>query len=191
MSSWDRCGCRLAGGCEHFTADIGCLFMGETALHLPHGISRRVDREQAHRHVERAVGVGLVPVVGKIRVDNFIFLTPDKNRLLSVCFCCHCCCMMGAFKHLPGEHLNHVMTPLEGVRIEVTDDCTGCGVCTETCIFDAIEIRNGRAFHTMQCRSCGRCVTYCPNNAVTISIDNPETFAQAAEQRIERYVKVA
>ena len=33
----DHCGCRLSGECEHFTADIGCLFMGETALNLPHG----------------------------------------------------------------------------------------------------------------------------------------------------------
>ena len=187
----DRCGCRLARECEHFTADIGCLFMGETALKLPHGVSRRVTKEQAHSHVERAIGVGLVPVVGKIRVDNFIFLTPDKNRLLSVCFCCHCCCMMGAFKHLPGEHLDNVMTPLEGVHIEVTDDCTACGTCLETCIFEAITIENGKARHTAQCRACGRCVTYCPQDAVKISIENPETFTEAAKQRIESYIKVA
>lgn len=187
----DRCGCRLAGECDHFTADIGCLFMGETALKLPHGVSRRVTKEQAHRHVERAIGVGLVPVVGKIRVDNFIFLTPDKNRLLSVCFCCHCCCMMGAFKHLPGDHLDNVMTPLEGVYIEVTDDCNACGTCLETCIFDAIVIENGRARHTAQCRACGRCVTYCPQDAVKISIENPETFTEAVKMRIESYIKVA
>ncbi len=187
----DRCGCRLGGECEHFTSDIGCLFMGETALNLPHGVSRRVTREQAHRHVERAIGVGLVPVVGKIRVDNFIFLTPDKNRLLSVCFCCHCCCMMGAFKHLPGEHLDNVMTPLEGVCIEVADDCNACGTCLETCIFEAITIESGKAKHSDQCRACGRCVTYCPQDAVKITIESPETFTEAAKQRIESYVKVA
>lgn len=187
----DHCGCRLAGECEHFTADIGCLFMGETALTLPHGVSRRVTRDQAHRHVERAVGVGLVPVVGKIRVDNFIFLTPDQNRLLSVCFCCHCCCMMGAFKYLPGSHLDHVMTPLEGVTLEVTDDCIGCGKCIETCIFDAIRVENGKARHTSQCRACGRCVSYCPRNAVKIGINNPDTSIAAAARRIESYVQVA
>ena len=187
----DRCGCRLSGECEHFTADIGCLFMGETALKLPHGVSRRVTKDQAHRHVERAIGVGLVPVVGKIRVDNFIFLTPDKNQLLSVCFCCHCCCMMEAFKHLPGDHLDQVMTPLEGVLIEVTEDCTGCGTCLETCIFDAICMENGHAVHTAQCRACGRCVTYCPEDAVKISIENPDTFAEAAKERIESYIRVA
>ena len=186
----DHCGCRLAGECAHFTADIGCLFMGETALKLPRGVSRRATREEAHRHVDRAVAAGLVPVVGKIRVDNFIFLTPDKHRLLSVCFCCHCCCMMGAFKHLPGEHLDQVMTRLEGVVIEVTDRCTGCGTCVETCIFDAIDIQNRRAVHNDRCRACGRCVTYCPEKAVIIRIDNQETSFQAAMERIESYVRI-
>ncbi len=186
----DRCGCRLAGECEHFTADIGCLFMGESALKLPHGVSHRVTKEQAHRHVERAIGVGLVPVVGKIRVDNFIFLTPDKNRLLSVCFCCHCCCMMGAFKHLTGEHLDQVMTPLEGVSVKVSEDCIGCGRCLETCIFEAIHIENGKALHSSMCRACGRCVTNCPQHAVEITIANPDTFAETVKQRIESYVRV-
>jgi UDP-glucose 4-epimerase len=187
----DHCGCRLAGQCKHFTADVGCLFMGETALKLPHGVSRRVSREKAHRHVDRAIGVGLVPIVGKIRVDNFIFLTPDTQKLLSVCFCCHCCCMMGAFKHIPAEHLDQVMTPLEGARVEVSDACIGCGTCIETCIFEAIHIAGGRAVHNRQCRACGRCVTYCPHHAVTISIDNIQTFKNEVEQRIEAYLKIA
>ena len=98
--------------------------------------------------------------------------------------------MMGAFKHLPGDHLDNVMTPLEGVRIEVTDNCNACGTCLETCIFEAIEIKNGKALHTGQCRACGRCVTYCPQNAVDITIENPETFTETAKQRIESYVQV-
>jgi UDP-glucose 4-epimerase len=186
----DHCGCRMSGECAHFTADIGCLFMGETALKLPRGVSHRATKEEAHRHVDQALEAGLVPVVGKIRVDNFIFLTPDKQRLLSVCFCCHCCCMMGAFKHLPGDHLDQVMTRLEGVVIEVTDACTGCGTCVETCIFDAIDIQNRRAVHNDRCRACGRCVTYCPENAVKISIENQDTYVQAAMERIESYVRI-
>jgi UDP-glucose 4-epimerase len=187
----DKCGCRLARECKHFTHEVGCLFMGETAARLPHGVSRKVTREDAHRHVDRAVGVGLVPMVGKVRVDNFIFLTPDRGKLLSVCFCCHCCCMMGALKHIPAKHLDQVMTPLEGVRVEVTGACVGCGKCVETCIFDAIAVENGKAVHSAQCRACGRCVTYCPEGAVKISIQNPETFARQAEQRIGAYVDIS
>jgi UDP-glucose 4-epimerase len=187
----DRCGCRVARECKHFTHEIGCLFMGETATRLPHGVSRNVTREQAHRHVDRAVSVGLVPMIGKVRVDNFIFLTPDRGKLLSVCFCCHCCCMMGAMKHIPAKHLDEVMTPLEGVRIVITEGCVGCGKCVETCIFDAITVENGKAVHSPQCRACGRCVTYCPQGAVSISIRDPESSYKMAERRIESYVDIS
>lgn len=185
----NKCGCRLARKCENFTHEIGCLFMGESALNLPHGVSRRVSRETAHAHVERAAEVGLVPITGKIRIDNFIFLTPDKNRLLSVCFCCHCCCMMTSFKHISGDYLDNVMTPLEGLVIEVTEKCQGCGICIETCGFDAITIENGRAVHSDKCRGCGRCERFCPNNAIRIAITNPNAIAEA-KHRIMEYIHI-
>lgn len=185
----DNCGCRLARKCEHFTSQIGCLFMGETALHLPHGVSRRVSREDAHAHVERAAEVGLVPITGKIRIDNFIFLIPDKSKLLSVCFCCHCCCMMTALKYIPGHYLDNVMTPLEGLEIDVTSECKGCGTCIETCGFDAITIIDGQAVHSAQCRGCGRCERFCPNNAVRIAINNPNAISEATD-RINKYIHI-
>lgn len=185
----DTCGCRLAGNCEHFTSSVGCLFMGDGALTLPHGVSRQVTREEAHAHVDRAVEVGLVPMTGKVRIDNFIFLTPDKQKLLSVCFCCHCCCMMRAFKHVPAEQLDEVMPRLEGLRIVVTEACKGCGECLETCGFGAIAIEGGRARHSEQCRGCGRCERTCPNGAVRISVDQAAATAQA-KRRIESYVEI-
>ena len=185
----DKCGCRLARQCQHFTSEVGCLFMGETALNMPHGVSRRVTREQAHAHVERAVEVGLVPMTGKVRVDNFIFLTPDEQKLLSVCFCCHCCCMMTSFKHIPGHHLDQVMPRLEGLEVAVTEDCLGCGQCVETCGFGAIRIEDGHAVHNGQCRGCGRCERTCPNDAVRITINNPSATADA-KRRIESYVRI-
>lgn len=184
----DKCGCRLARKCEHHTNDIGCLFMGETALKMPHGVSRRVTKEQAHAHVDRAVSVGLIPMTGKVRVDNFIFLTPDKSKLLSVCFCCHCCCMLTSFKHIPGKYLDGMMPMIEGLEIEVSDACTGCGDCVETCGFNAITIVDGRAVHNDQCRGCGRCVTHCRQKAVSIKIANPH-YIEDVKKRIESFVE--
>ncbi len=183
----DKCGCRLANNCQNHPHDIGCLFMGESALKIPHGVSRRVTREQAHDHVERAIDAGLVPMVGKVRVDNFIFLTPDRSRLLSVCFCCPCCCMMRSFKHMPGDYLNGLMPPVEGVSVEVTDPCVGCGTCLDACGFGAITIVDGRAVHDDHCRGCGRCATYCPHEAIKITIDNPQAV-EDIKTRIESYV---
>jgi UDP-glucose 4-epimerase len=184
----DKCGCRLARKCKNFTAQVGCLFMGDTSLKLPHGVSRRVTREQAHAHVDRAIEVGLVPMTGKVRVDNFIFLTPDESKLLSVCFCCHCCCMMTSFKHIPAVHLDRLMPRLEGLTVEVTEACLGCGQCEETCGFGAITIDDGRAVHSAQCRGCGRCQRTCPNDAVRITISSP-TATEDAKRRIESYVQ--
>jgi UDP-glucose 4-epimerase len=186
----NTCGCRLAFKCKNHSHEIGCLFMGETALDMPPGISRRVTKKEAHAHVEKAIANGLVPMVGKVRVDNFIFLTPDLNRLLSVCFCCHCCCMMGFYRHIPEEHLNEMMVPIEGIEVTVTDRCKGCGTCIKTCIFKAITLENGRAVHGARCRGCGRCRRYCPNNAVELVIKNPD-FAKDVEKRIGSYVDLS
>ncbi|MBI9077207.1 MAG: NAD-dependent epimerase/dehydratase family protein [Desulfatibacillum sp.] len=185
----NECGCRFAHNCQNHTHDVGCLFMGETALDMPKGLSRKVTREEAHAHVERAISAGLVPMTGKVRVDNDIFLVKDRQKLLSVCFCCHCCCMMRYFRHVPGEHLDQVMPPVEGLEIHVTDDCVGCGTCIETCAFDAITIQNGKAVHGDICRKCGRCATACPNGAVTIQLKNPKAVKDV-KHRISQYMEV-
>ncbi len=185
----ETCGCRLAQRCEHFPDTIGCLFMGASAPALSPGTMKTVSREEAHRHVESAISTGLTPVIGKIRVDNFIFLERDRERLLSVCFCCHCCCMMGYFRHIPSRRLNEVMRPIEGLSIRVTDACAGCGACIGYCRFGAITIRDGRAVHNEFCRGCGRCERYCPNGAISITLDNPH-FKEDVIRRISTYVDV-
>lgn len=185
----ETCGCRLAQRCEHFPDSIGCLFMGATAPELSPGTMKRVGRDEAHRHVEAAIAAGLTPVIGKIRVDNFIFLERDRERLLSVCFCCHCCCMMGYFRHIPSRDLDEVMRPIEGLSIRVTDACAGCGACVDYCRFGAITIRDGRAVHSGLCRGCGRCERYCPNGAISMTLDNPR-FKDEVIRRISAYVDV-
>ncbi len=183
----DSCGCRRAQKCEHFPYEVGCLFLGESAKELPAGIGRMVSKEKAIAHAKKAIDLGLVPLTGKVRVDNSLFFVKDKEKLLTICFCCHCCCMMRSFKYTPGKHLDGVMTPVEGLKIEVTEDCTGCGTCIETCPFGAITVLNGKAVHSEQCRGCGRCERYCPEKAVRIFIEN-NNFIEDVEKRIKTYV---
>jgi UDP-glucose 4-epimerase len=170
----DECIRRTAFGCKHFTNEVGCIFMGETAMKLPPGLMRKATKEEAHEHVEKAVKQELIPLTGKVNVDNTGFLTPDTKKLLSVCFCCHCCCMMGFFKHTPAAHLDKTFPAVEGISVQVNDSCKDCGTCVETCIFDSISIQDGHATHSRQCRGCGRCATYCPNKALEMTINNPQ-----------------
>jgi UDP-glucose 4-epimerase len=183
----DSCGCRTAHHCDNFTNEIGCLFMGESALELPAGASRRITKEQALQHARKAIKLGLVPLAGKVRVDNFLMMTPDRNKLLTICFCCHCCCMMGFYKHIPTEQLNGVISPVEGLSVQVTEDCVGCGTCLEYCVFDAIRIEDEVAVHSDRCRGCGRCEANCPQDAVKISIENPNVV-EDVKDRIEAYL---
>lgn len=183
----EKCGCRMLRNCRHYPHDIGCLFMGETALKLPHGVCKPVTREEAHAHVEQGVRAGMVPMSGKVRIDNFIYMTPDRGKLLSVCFCCPCCCILTSYKHVPGKYLDGIIEPIEGISIEVTDACSGCGTCIATCPFNAIRLEDGWAVHTDMCRGCGRCEANCPQKAVTIHLDIPRSVDQV-KGRIDRYV---
>ena len=95
--------------------------------------------------------------------------------------------MMGHYRHLPVEQLNEVFPRLEGVSIEVTDECNGCGECVDKCYVKAIKIVEGRAVQSEKCRGCGRCATFCPNGAVKIEIKD-RTFKDQALSRISSYV---
>ncbi len=186
----DVCGCRRAFECENHPQDLGCIFLGQSSMDISPGLGHSATKDEARGHVQRAIGLGLVPSMGKVRVDNFFFDTPDIGKLMSLCFCCHCCCMGSFYKTLPIDHLNKMSPQIEGLAIEVTDKCNGCGTCTEYCVFGAITVEDGRAIHSDYCRGCGRCVTNCPEKAVKISLNNPN-FKEEVVNRINSIVDVS
>jgi len=185
-----KCACRATWDCKSHDHSIGCLFMGETALTISPRTTTRINREEAHGHVERAVLNGLVPMIGKVKLDNFLFLEKDRGKLLSVCFCCDCCCILEALRYLPPDHLEAYMPGVEGVSIEVTDACSGCETCVAHCIYRAITIANGRAVHGDLCRRCGRCGRFCPNGAVKISLSSGRDSVKKAVHRISEMVDI-
>jgi len=180
------CGCRAASKCEDYPETIGCLMMGESALLIPKKMSREVGIDEAKAHVRKAVEAGLIPITGKARIDNDIFMIPDKGKLLTVCFCCECCCITRFMKHIPTEKLDELVRPIEGLTITVTDDCVGCGKCIDKCYINAIEIVEEKAVLNDLCRSCGRCALYCPTKAIKLSISEPD----AADQVVSRIDKL-
>lgn len=46
------------------------------------------------------------------------------------------------------------------------DKCTGCEECLATCPYDAIEIREGKAFINEYCQICMTCLSACPEGAI-------------------------
>lgn len=181
------CGCRQTNGCTSYPRELGCLMMGEDALLFPEKIRREVGPEEARAHVEQALRAGLVPIAGKARIDNEIFLMPDRGRLLTVCFCCECCCISRFYRYLPSHLLDTFYHPVQGLIIETTDACTGCGLCEEKCYIGAVRVGNGRSVRNDMCRGCGRCATFCPEGAVRLTLENPDA-ADEIIRRIDAYV---
>ena len=54
--------------------------------------------------------------------------------------------------------------------------CTGCEECLTSCPFDAIEIREGRAFINEYCNFCKTCLSICPEGAIEEIEEAPVTL---------------
>jgi hypothetical protein len=87
-----ECLCRTVGGCAGYPRDLGCLVLGEAARTLHPGLGFQADREQAMARVDKALGCGLVPMVMRFKSDAALWSLDGK--LLTVCFCCRCHCLV-------------------------------------------------------------------------------------------------
>lgn len=185
----DACVCRTLEGCNDYPRDIGCIMMGDGAVKgdLPL-ISREATPEEAKAHARKAINAGLVPMVGKIRLDSTLAAHVfDTGKLLTACFCCDCCCVTYNYRHLPLEILDPMIPRLEGVVMEVTDDCNGCGKCAQKCYVQAITVPYDKAQISTMCRTCGRCAEVCPQNAINIKLTDPD-FVDKAYEKIRAHV---
>jgi len=185
----DFCACRVALECKRYSKDIGCLMMGKAALDIHPSARREVSVEEALKHAGLAMDAGLVPFIGKVRLDNLIFGVRNRAQLLSVCFCCECCCISRFAKHLPLPSRSENLRKLKGLRVEVSGDCDGCGVCAARCFLEEISVESGRAVIGEGCAGCGRCASICPRDAITVSLENP-AFIDEARARIEELVDI-
>ena len=52
-----------------------------------------------------------------------------------------------------------------------------------------MRLEGGMAVVGEECKGCGRCAMACPNDAISITVDNPEYINQCID-RISAYVNV-
>jgi ferredoxin len=186
----DNCICRQADRCETYPVDLGCLFLGEAALGINPQLGRRVTMDQALDHVERCRAAGLIHLIGRNKLDTvWLGVGPGEN-LLTICNCCPCCCLWRVIPDI-APHIGAKITRMPGVSVRISDQCTGCGICTEeVCFVDALHLVDGRACIAERCKGCGRCATACPEDAIEITIQSDDV-GLAAISRISRVVDVS
>lgn len=164
----NRCLCRSLSVCQNFSADMGCLFLGQGAKEIAPSLGHEASAEEALAHHRRAVAVGLIPMVGRLKWDAIWLGVEKADKLLTICHCCDCCCYFRLYRHLPQE-AKKGLRKLPGLEVRVHDArCNGCGICAQKCFMKAISIRNGKAVIGTECRGCGRCATFCPQKAIEI-----------------------
>lgn len=186
----DFCICRDSSGCRDYPMELGCLFLGEAARHINPKFGRPVTMEQALAHAERCRKAGLVHLIGRNKLDTIWLGVGPPEKLLTVCNCCPCCCL---WKVLPviDERIGENVSRMPGVRVEVTDQCAGCGRCTrDVCFVGAIRIENKQAvIDSDMCRGCGRCASVCPNDAIAVLVEDAD-FIGRTIRRIDSAVDV-
>ncbi len=185
----NRCICRDAADCQNYDHDIGCIFLGEAVLDINPELGRLVDKDTALAHLQRAREAGLVHLIGRDKIDAVWMGVKPSTKLMTICNCCPCCCL---FRFLPNlaPKLQKKIERMPGVHIVVTEDCIGCGLCTEdVCFIDAIHLEDGKAVISEDCRGCGNCAEVCPEGAIKVVIERDD-YIQTAIERLSQAVEV-
>jgi ferredoxin len=168
----NECLCRRGENCQTYPHELGCLFLGEAAAEINPARGRLVDTEEALAHVQRAMNLGLVPLIVHSTFDAWSLGIPYR-RMLGICFCCDCCCAVRQGLRLGPPVFRETVSRLPGLTLQVGEACTSCGACADVCYVHAVAIDNGRASIDLDlCKGCGRCVAVCPNGAITFRMDD-------------------
>lgn len=184
----DFCICRKSNECENYPKDLGCLFMGEAAKKISPEYGHPVSEKEALEHLEKCREAGLVHMIGRNKLDMVWLDVEPGGKLLSVCNCCPCCCI-GNLVPDGSARLGEKYQKMPGVEVSVTDECVGCGTCSDICFVDAIKVEDGKAKIGEECKGCGRCVDICPNDAIKLTVEDSE-FLEKSIKRIEKRVDV-
>jgi ferredoxin len=186
------CLCRMGCRCQDWPMEIGCIFMGEGAKQIDPSIGKPVSVEEALAHMDRAIDAGLIPQIGRVDPDPFMLgvRMRDWDRFLTLCFCCTCCCIAMRNMQSWDPGMRDRMHKLEGLSIEISDDCDGCGKCAKRCFAEAIVVEDKLARITGTCKGCGLCIETCPKDAIKISVTDGDRMLEEAFHRIKSYADV-
>lgn len=186
----NTCLCRISNNCEDYPQDIGCIFLGPTANKIPKHIGYKASVDEALAHVDKADAAGLSHIIGRNKIDTVWMNVRPGKGLLTICHCCPCCCLWKVYPNLDDdisdklEKLDGVTVKLH------EENCRKCKLCLdEVCMFEAISMKDGKiTIDTDNCKGCGLCVNTCKFDAITI--DYTDEAINNVVNRVDNLLKI-
>ena len=174
------CLCRRSNSCEDYPRDMGCIFLGEGTKNIPPEFGHVASPEEAEEYLDRCAENGLVHIMGRNKLDRIWLSTGKKNRLMTICNCCPCCCLWNVTRDI-SQDIGGVFKRMDGVSVTAdASKCIGCGMCQDICFTKAITIEDGVCIiDDPKCRGCGRCADVCPNEAIAVTYDEDKVESEA------------
>ena len=156
-----------------------CLTFNKTAESLSkHGVARQIDRPEAHRILEKCIGLGLVQLG-----DNV------QEGVNWICNCCSCCCeALLSYRKL--GYNARITTNF--VSMYTREGCNACSACVDQCPVQAITLdedakgNDKPVIDDSRCIGCGVCVRFCQTGCLALARRKETAFVP--KDSFERFI---
>ena len=81
------------------------MLLGEDTQKVTKGIANTLTVDEAILHLHKKIKLGLIPMTGRVRMDDLYYGIPNRGKMLTICFCCPCCCTVLNSARLLSGHI--------------------------------------------------------------------------------------
>lgn len=132
------------------------------------------------RYISQAEALALLRDFRKRgHITQAFFKVATGGRTGVICNCCpECCVSLEASRLLQRFRPTFNQSCESGYSVHRdAQRCKDCGICAKTCHFGAITYRDGTFGHYQKkvCMGCGLCVEHCPNEALSLYVDESKS----------------